>query len=216
MTRCRPERALKSMMRMRKLDLPALHPAYYGLESIARKDLMKASVHDISTGTFVPMLRSLARILDKAAQQAGAKKIDLAALPNARLAPDMYPLSRQVQIACDHAKGATARLTGQEPPLFEDNEQTIDDLKGRIAKTIEYVESIGAAAFEGAENRAILFPLIENLVFESNGFEYLRDWALPHFYFHVVTAYDIVRHNGIDIGKLDYLSHTAAHIHQRA
>ena len=92
----------------------------------------------------------------------------------------------------------------------------LDDLKARIAKTIDYVQSARAAAFEGAEDRAILFPLIENLVFDSNGFEYLRDWALPHFYFHVVTAYDILRHNGVEIGKRDYLSHTGIHIHPRA
>jgi hypothetical protein len=176
---------------------------------------MKISMHDISTGTFVPMLRSLSQILEKAAQQAGDKKIDLAALPNARLAPDMYPLTKQVQIACDHAKNATARLIGQEPPRFEDDDQTIDELKRRIAKTIEYVQKVPSATFDGAEGRPILFPLIENLVFESNGFEYLRDWALPHFYFHVVTAYDILRHNGVEIGKLDYLSHTGLHIHPR-
>jgi hypothetical protein len=176
---------------------------------------VKISVYDMSTGTFVPMLRSLSQILDKAVQHASDKKIDLAALPNARLAPDMYPLTKQVQIACDHAKDATARLTGQEPPSFEDDEQTIDDLKGRIVKTIEYVQSAGQPAFESAEDRPILLPLIENLVFDSNGFEYLRDWALPHFYFHIVTAYDILRHNGAEIGKRDYLSHTGVHIHPR-
>jgi hypothetical protein len=90
-----------------------------------------------------------------------------------------------------------------------------DDLKARIAKTIDYVRGARPVAFAGAENRAILFPLIENLVFDSNGFEYLRDWALPHFYFHVVTAYDILRHNGVEIGKRDYLSHTGVHIHPR-
>ncbi len=91
-----------------------------------------------------------------------------------------------------------------------------DDLKARIAKTIDYVRGARPVAFAGAEDRAILFPLIENLVFDSNGFEYLRDWALPHFYFHVVTAYDILRHNGVEIGKRDYLSHTGVHIHPRA
>jgi hypothetical protein len=176
---------------------------------------VKISVYDMSTGTFVPMLQSLSQILDKAVRQASDKKIDLAALPSAQLAPDMYPLTKQVQIACDHAKNATARLTGQEPPRFEDDEQTLDDLKGRIVKTIEYVQSAPPAAFEGAEDHPILFPLIENLVFDSNGFEYLRDWALPHFYFHVVTAYDILRHNGVEIGKRDYLSHTGVHIHPR-
>jgi len=174
------------------------------------------SVHDLATGTFVPMLRSLLQILDKAVGQAGDKKLDLAALPNARLAPDMYPLTKQVQIACDTAKSATARLMGEEPPSFADDEQTLEDLRARIAKTIDYVQSARPAAFAGAEDRSILFPLIENLVFDSNGFEYVRDWALPHFYFHVVTAYDILRHNGIDIGKRDYLSHAAPHIHPRA
>jgi uncharacterized protein len=174
------------------------------------------AIHDISTGTFVPMLRSLLQILDKATQQAGDNGIDLAALPNARLAPDQFPLTKQVRIACDHATIATARLIGHEPPRFEDDERTLDDLKARIAKTIDYIQNAPASAFDGAEHRAILFPLIENLVFDSNGFEYLRDWALPHFYFHVVTTYDILRHKGVEIGKRDYLSHTGVHIHPRA
>ncbi len=177
---------------------------------------MKKSLRDLSSGTFVPMLHSLQKILDKASQQAVDKGIDLAALPNARLAPDMFPLTRQVQIACDSAKNATARLTGREPPRFEDNEQTLDDLKARIARTIDYIQSAPTTAFDGAEERAILFPLIENLVFDSNAFEYLRDWELPHFYFHVVTAYDILRQQGVEIGKRDYVSHAGTHIHPRA
>jgi hypothetical protein len=170
----------------------------------------------MATETFVPMLRSLSSLLDKGAEHAKAKKLDPATLVNARLAPDMFPLVQQVQIACDHAKGATARLTGQEPPRFEDNEKTLDELKARIAKTIDYVQSVPASAYEGAEDRAIKFPLIENLVFEANGFQYVRDWSLPHFYFHVVTAYDILRHNGIEIGKRDYLSHVGYAVRQRA
>jgi len=177
-------------------------------------ELTKTSMHDLSAGTFVPMLRSLLQIFDKAIAQAAEKKIDLAALPEARLAPDMYPLTKQVQIACDAAKSATARLMGVEPPRHEDNEKTVDDLKARITKVIAYVESAPVKAFDGAAERTVLFPLIETLVFESNGFEYVRDWALPNFYFHVVTAYDILRHNGVDIGKRDYLHHAAgAHIH---
>ena len=177
---------------------------------------MKNSLHAMATETFVPMLRSLSSLLDKGAEHATAKKLDPATLVNARLAPDMFPLVQQVQIACDHAKGAAARLTGREPPRFEDNEKTLDELKARIAKTIDYVQSVPASAYEGAEDRAIKFPLIENLVFEANGFQYLRDWSLPHFYFHVVTAYDILRHNGIEIGKRDYLSHVGYAVHQRA
>jgi len=174
---------------------------------------VKISILDISTGTFVPMLRSLLQILDKATQQAGDKGIDLVSLPNARLAPDMFPLTKQVQIACDNAKNATARMIGCEPPRFEDDEQSLNDLKARIAKTIDYIQNVRPTAFEGAEDRAILFPLIDKLVFESNGFDYLRDWALPNFYFHVVTAYDILRHSGVEIGKRDYLSHSGVHIH---
>jgi uncharacterized protein len=177
---------------------------------------MKNSLHAMATETFVPMLRSLSSLLDKGAEHAKANKLDPATLVNARLAPDMFPLIQQVQIACDHAKGAAARLTGREPPRFEDNEKTLDELKARIAKTIDYVQSVPASAYEGAEERDIKFPLIENLEFEANGFQYFRDWSLPHFYFHVVTAYDILRHSGVEIGKRDYLSHVGYAIRQRA
>jgi hypothetical protein len=176
---------------------------------------MKISMHAISIETFVPMLRSLSNILDKGAQHAAAKKLDPAALVNGRLAPDMYPLVKQVQLACDHAKDSTARLMGKEPPRFEDNEQTIEQLKARIAKTIDYLQSAPAAAFEGAEDRDIKLSLPNGLSFEAKGFQYLRDWALAHFYFHVVTAYDILRHNGVDIGKRDYMGHVGAYIRQQ-
>lgn len=174
------------------------------------------TMHALCIGTFVPMLRSLSQIFDKAIEQAPGKGIDLAKLPEARLAPDMFPLTRQVQIACDMAKSAAARLTGAEPPRHEDNETTMDELKARIANTIAYMEGMQSEAFAGGEDRAILFPLIDDLVFDSDGFEYVRDWALPHFYFHVVTAYDILRHKGFDIGKRDYLSHAGPHIHPRS
>ena len=178
-------------------------------------ELTKTSIHDLCVGTFVPMLRSLSQIFDKAIAQAAEKNIDLVALPQARLAPDMFPLTRQVQIACDIAKGAVARLMGDEPPRHEDNETTIEDLKARIAKAVAYMQGVRADAFDGAERRAILFPLIDDLVFDAKGFAYVRDWAFPHFYFHVVTAYDILRHAGFDIGKRDYLSHAGPHIHSR-
>ncbi len=176
---------------------------------------MKSPIETMAIDTFVPMLRSLAKIFDKAAQHARAKSIDGAVLANARLAPDMFPLIRQVQIACDTAKNGTARLMGKEAPKFEDNEQTVDELKARIVKTIEYLEKADPSALQGAEERDIRIPLPKDLVLEMKGLEYLRDWMLPHFYFHVVTAYDILRHNGVEIGKFDYLSHAGSAIRPR-
>ncbi|HYK24957.1 MAG TPA: DUF1993 domain-containing protein [Steroidobacteraceae bacterium] len=167
---------------------------------------MKISMHTMSVEAFVPTLTGLGKILDKAAQHASAKKFDPAVLVNARLAPDMFPLAKQVQIACDFAKGAAARLTGQEAPKFEDNEQTIDELKARVARTLDYVKGFGPAAFEGAEDRDIKLSFPNGMSLEFKGLAFLRDWALPNFYFHAVTAYDILRHNGIEIGKRDYLN----------
>lgn len=176
---------------------------------------MKISLYTFGAETFVPMLRSLSEVLDKGAEHARAKKSDPDALVNARLAPDMYTLAQQVQLACDQATDATARLAGQNPPQSENNEKTLDDLNARIAKTIEYINSARESAFEGAENRKITIPIPENnMEFEMNGLQFLRDWALPHFYFHVVTAYDILRHNGVDIGKRDYMSGVGRYIRQ--
>jgi uncharacterized protein len=168
---------------------------------------VKISMHAMAIDTFVPMLRALSDVLDKGARHAAAKGFEPAILVNARLAPDMFPLVKQVQIACDHAKNAAARLTGQEPPRFEDTEQTLDELKARIARTIEYVQTARAPAFEGAEDRDIKISLPNNVTMTMTGLQQLRDWALPHFYFHVVTAYDILRHNGVELGKRDYIGH---------
>jgi hypothetical protein len=177
---------------------------------------VKITIHSIATETFVPMLKSLSHVLDKGAEHARASKSDPTALVNARLAPDMYTLAQQVQLACDQAKDATARLTCLDAPQFEDNEKTLDELKARIAKTIEYVHSVRAPAFEGAEDREIIIPIPEdNMEFEMNGLQFLRDWALPHFYFHVVTAYDILRQNGVEIGKRDYLNQVGGYLRQR-
>jgi hypothetical protein len=171
---------------------------------------VKTSIYTFAIETFAPMLRSLSEVLDKGAEHASAKKIDLV---NARLAPDMYTLAQQVQLACGQAKDATAHLAGQEAPQFENDEKTLDHLKARIAKTIEYITSVRETAFEGAENREIIIPIPENNIeFVMNGVQFLRDWALPHFYFHVVTAYDILRHNGVDIGKRDYMSGVGKYI----
>jgi hypothetical protein len=162
------------------------------------------------------MLRSLSQILDKGAEHARANKSDPTALLNARLAPDMYTLAQQVQIACNQAKDATAHLISKDAPQFEDTEQTLEELKARIAKTIDYVQRVREAAFEGAEDRKIIIPIPENnMEFEMNGLQFLRDWALPHFYFHVVTAYDILRHNGVDLGKRDYMSQVGGYLRQR-
>jgi hypothetical protein len=178
---------------------------------------VKISVHTMAVETFVPMLQNLSQILDKGAEHATAKNLSPDVLASARLSPDMFPLTQQVQIACDHAKNGTARLTGHEPPFFEDNERTLDELKARIEKTVAYVRSIDANAFEGAEDRHIKIPLPGNaMVIEMNGLQFLRDWALPHFYFHVVTAYDILRHNGVEIGKREYMSHVGQYVRPAA
>jgi hypothetical protein len=178
---------------------------------------VKITMHSIATETFVPMLKSLSHVLDKGAEHARASKSDPRALVDARLAPDMYTLAQQVQLASDQANDATARLTGLDAPQFENNEKTLDELKARIAKTIEYVESLREAAFEGAEDREVIIPIPENnMEFEMNGLQFLRDWALPHFYFHIVTAYGILRHNGVEIGKRDYLSQVGGYLRQRS
>jgi hypothetical protein len=177
---------------------------------------VEISIYTIAIETFVPMLRSLSNLLDKGAEHARATKSDPAALANARLAPDMYTLAQQVQLACHQAIDATARLSGKDAAQLENNEKTLDELKVRISKTIDYVQSMSAAAFDGAEDREITIPIPENnMEFEMNGLQFLRDWALPHFYFHVVTAYGILRHNGVDIGKRDYLSGVGRYIRQR-
>ena len=175
------------------------------------------SIYGIATKTFVPMLRSLSNLIDKGAEHARANKSDPDVLVTARLAPDMYTLAQQVQLACHQAIDATARLSGKDAAQLENDDKTLEELKVRIAKTINYVESVRPDAFEGAEDRKITIPIPENnMEFEMNGLQFLRDWALPHFYFHVVTAYDILRHCGVDIGKRDYLSHVGGYIRQRS
>ena len=166
---------------------------------------MKISMYAMTVETFVPTLGALGKMLDKAAQHAAARKFDPAVLVQARLAPDMFPLVKQVQIACDFAKNSTARLAGQDPPRFEDNEQTIDELKARIARTLDYVRGVKASAFEGAEDRDIKIPLPNGPALEFKGLNFLREWSLPNFYFHAVTAYALLRHNGVDVGKRDWL-----------
>lgn len=161
-------------------------------------------MYSLSAPVFVRMLGNLAGVLDKAAAHAAARKIDPAVLVNARLFPDMFPLSAQVRIAGDFAKGAVARLSGVEPPKFEDNEATLDDLKARIAKTIAYVEGFTPEQFSGAETRTVTMKMRgEDKSFD--GLTYLANIVLPNFYFHAATAYDILRHNGVELGKRDFI-----------
>ena len=165
---------------------------------------MTISMHQASAPRFANTLRNLSAILDKAQAHCEAKKIEPAALTQARLFPDMFPLTRQVQIACDTAKGAVARLAGVEVPKHEDTEQSFAELKARIAKTIDFVQSVGAAQIDGSEGREVVLKMRSGEV-KFTGLQYLMGHAWPNFYFHVTTAYNILRHNGVDIGKRDYI-----------
>lgn len=165
---------------------------------------MKDPMQAFSIDVFASTLSSLSAILEKAAASAAARKFDPAVLLGARLAPDMFPLTRQVQIACDLAKNSVARLVGRDPPRFEDTETSIGELRARIARTIDYLQSLPADALEGAERREIVVPTGSRKL-KFQGLELLQRWAIPNVFFHVVTAYAILRHNGVDLGKNDFL-----------
>jgi hypothetical protein len=166
--------------------------------------MSKISMHACSAPTFVRMLKNLSAMLSKAEAYAKAKSFDAEVLLKDRLAPDMFTLTRQVQIATDHAKGAMARLAGHQPEAIEDKETTIAELQARIAKVIGIVESYKPDQLAGAETREITIK-IPNQELKFNGLDYLNTWALPNFYFHVTMAYAIMRHNGVDLGKRDFL-----------
>jgi uncharacterized protein len=165
---------------------------------------MKISMYQASAPRFANALRNLSAILDKAQAHAEAKKLDPAVLGVQRLIADMLPLSRQVQIACDTAKGAVARLAGAEIPKHEDTEQTIPELKERIAKTLDFLGSVPAAKIDGSEEREVVLKM-RNQDVKYNGLQYLLGHACPNFYFHVTTAYNILRANGVEIGKRDFI-----------
>ncbi len=165
---------------------------------------MAISMYQASAPRFANMLKNLSVILEKAQAHAEAKKIDPAVLLEARLYPDMFPLVRQVQIASDNAKGAVARLAGVEVPKYEDTEETFADLRARLAKTIDFVDSFKPAQIDGSENNDIHLKLGPREV-TWKGMQYLLGFALPNFYFHVITAYDILRHNGVEVGKRDFI-----------
>jgi len=165
---------------------------------------MQITMHDTLVPTANRMLGNLSNFLDKAAAFAEAKKFDAAVLLNARLAPDMFTLTRQVQIACDMIKGAAARLSGTEIPKYEDNETTVAELKARIAKTLTFVNGVDAAKFAGSEDRDIVLQARAGEL-RFKGLNYLRDYALPNMYFHITTTYAILRHNGVELGKPDFI-----------
>lgn len=151
------------------------------------------------------ILENQSKILGKAAAYAEAQQIDPATLLAARLAPDMFPLSRQIQIACDTVKKGAARLAAVEAPVFEDSESSIAELQERIAKTIAFLESIHESDFVGAEVRALKIPMGPEIVMDFTGQDYLNQWVLPNFYFHTTTAYDLLRQQGVQLGKRDFL-----------
>jgi hypothetical protein len=165
---------------------------------------MSLSLFDVSVPIVTRALQNLAKILDKAATHAAAKKIDTKVLVDARLIADMLPLSRQIQIACDNAKGIAGRLAGVDLPKHEDNETTLDELQARIAKTLAFVATVKPEQFADAATREVVlkFP---HLTLNFNGQSYLTRFAIPNFFFHVTMAYAILRQNGVELGKPDFI-----------
>jgi hypothetical protein len=165
---------------------------------------MTISMYQASVPMFIRMLTSLKGILEKGAAHAQAKKIDEPVLLNARLYPDMFAFTRQVQIACDFARGTAARLAGKEPPAYEDKEQTFAELVTRVERSIAYLRTLTAGEIDGSEGREIVRP-IRGEPKKFTGINYLLQFALPNFFFHVTTAYAILRHNGVELGKADFI-----------
>jgi len=165
---------------------------------------MALDMHSASVPIFVRMLANLVTWLDKAEAHATAKKFEPAVYMTARLAPDMLPLPTQIQIACDAAKFCIARLAGSESPAFADDEKTLADLRQRVAKTIDYLKSVPAAQIAGSDAKDISVPRRAGPITMS-GEAYLKYFALPNFFFHVTTTYALLRHNGVELGKMDFL-----------
>jgi hypothetical protein len=165
---------------------------------------MTISMYQASAPRFANILNNLSAILARAKAHAEAKKIDEQVLTSSRLYPDMFALARQVQIACDTAKGAVARLAGVEIPKHEDTEKTFDELMARIGKTLAFIATVKAAQIDGSEDRDVVLKLRgKDVTFK--GMQYLLGFAWPNFYFHVTTAYAILRHNGVELGKSDFI-----------
>lgn len=162
-------------------------------------------MYSSSIPVFRQMLGSLDAILAKAAAHVAEKNIEPTALTRARLFPDMFPLSKQVQIACDFARGVSARLAGAEVPKYDDNEQTFEELRGLIARSLDFIGGFNAAKFEAAAQREIVIRPGTPKERRFDGQAYLLSYGLPQFFFHVTTAYALLRHNGVEIGKRDYM-----------
>ena len=165
---------------------------------------MSLTMHQASVIAFAKSLSNLKAILEKAKAHALEHKIEESVYTSARLYPDMLPLARQVQIATDVARGGAARLAGVEPPVYEDNEKTFDDLTARIQRTLDYLAGLDASAFEDSATRAITRP-VRGQPHTFTGANYLQQFAVPNVYFHAATAYAILRHNGVPLGKADFL-----------
>ncbi|MCY1236072.1 hypothetical protein D9M68_454820 [compost metagenome] len=165
---------------------------------------MSLSMYEASVPVLARMLGNLSNILKKAEANAQARGIDPKVFIESRLAPDMFPLVRQVQIASDMAKGCAARLADVEVPSWEDTESTFDELQARIARTQDFIKGIDAARFEGSETRTVVLKMRSGEM-SFSGRDYLLGFAMPNFYFHVTAAYAILRHNGVDVGKMDFL-----------
>ena len=165
---------------------------------------MNISMYQASVPRFVNILNNLMKILDKAQAHVDAKKIAPDVLTTYRLFPDMLPMTTQVLIACDAAKGVVARLAGVEIPVYEDNEKTLADLKARVAKTIAFIQTVTPEQIDGTEDKDIVTKRGDKET-HYKGMQFLLGHALPNFYFHITTAYNILRHNGVEIGKRDYL-----------
>jgi hypothetical protein len=167
---------------------------------------MTISMSSASLPVFKTMLANLSHILAKGEAHAEARKFDPAVLLSYRLAPDMLPFTRQVLIACDAAKNGVARISGVEAPKFDDTESTFAELRARIQKTIDYLASVPDERMDGTEGKDITFPVGRDKTRTMKGEAYLKHWALANFHFHVTMAYAILRHNGVELGKADYLA----------
>ena len=165
---------------------------------------MTISMYNASIPVMIKILGNLEAIVDKTIAHAAARKIDDAAFVESRLFPDMFTLARQIRVATDMSKGAGARLAGIEIPKFEDNEKTLAELKARLRKAIDFLKTLTPAQIDGTEDKVITLTVGGNTM-TFNGLDYLLYWVLPNFYFHATTTYNLLRHGGVEIGKMDFL-----------